>query len=31
VAGKPIPARIVTKESIFPQEVAAAEFPKRKY
>ena len=31
VAGKQIPARIVTKESIFPQEVAAAEFPKRKY
>jgi ABC-type sugar transport system substrate-binding protein len=31
VAGKPVPARIVTKESIFPQEVAASEFPKRKY
>ncbi len=31
VAGKQIPARIVTQESIYPKEVAAAEFPKRKY
>lgn len=31
VAGKPVPARIVTTESIYPKEVAAAEFPKRKY
>jgi simple sugar transport system substrate-binding protein len=31
VAGKPVPARIVTTEGIFPKEVAAAEFPKRKY
>jgi galactofuranose transport system substrate-binding protein len=31
VAGKQIPRRIVTTESIFPKEVAAAEFPKRKY
>jgi len=31
VAGKPVPPRILTKEGIFPQEVAAAEFPKRKY
>jgi simple sugar transport system substrate-binding protein len=31
VAGKQIPARIVTTEGIFPKEVAAAEFPKRKY
>ena len=31
VAGKTIPARIVTTEGIFPKEVAAAEFPKRKY
>ena len=31
VAGKKIPARIVTTEGIFPKEVAAAEFPKRKY
>jgi galactofuranose transport system substrate-binding protein len=29
--GKPLPKRIVTQESIFPMEVAAAEFPKRKY
>ncbi|MDM0114521.1 ABC transporter substrate-binding protein [Variovorax sp. J22R133] len=29
--GKPLPKRIVTKEGIFPMEVAAAEFPKRKY
>jgi galactofuranose transport system substrate-binding protein len=31
VAGKPIPKRIVTQESIFPMEVAAKEFPNRKY
>jgi simple sugar transport system substrate-binding protein len=31
VAGKPVAPRILTKEGIFPQEVAAAEFPKRKY
>ena len=31
VAGKPVPKRIITKEGIFPMEVAAAEFPKRKY
>ena len=31
VAGKPIPKRIVTKESIFPMETAAKEFPSRKY
>jgi ABC-type sugar transport system substrate-binding protein len=31
VAGKSIPPRIVTKEGIFPKEVAAAEFPNRKY
>ena len=31
VAGKPVPPRIVTQEGIFPKEVAAAEFPKRKY
>jgi ABC-type sugar transport system substrate-binding protein len=30
-AGKSLPKRIVTQESIFPMEVAAAEFPKRKY
>jgi ABC-type sugar transport system substrate-binding protein len=30
-AGKPLPKRIVTEESIFPMEVAAKEFPKRKY
>jgi len=30
-AGKTLPKRIVTQESIFPMEVAAAEFPKRKY
>ena len=29
--GKTLPKRIVTVESIFPMEVAAAEFPKRKY
>lgn len=31
VAGKPVAKRIVTEESIFPMETAAAEFPKRKY
>jgi galactofuranose transport system substrate-binding protein len=31
VAGKTLPKRIVTEEGIFPQEVAAREFPKRKY
>ena len=31
VAGKPVPPRIITTEGIFPKEVAAAEFPKRKY
>jgi simple sugar transport system substrate-binding protein len=31
VAGKPVAPRIVTTEGIFPKEVAAAEFPKRKY
>ena len=30
-AGKPLPKRIVTQESIFPMEVAAKEFPSRKY
>jgi galactofuranose transport system substrate-binding protein len=31
VAGKTLPKRIVTEESVFPKEVAAQEFPKRKY
>jgi simple sugar transport system substrate-binding protein len=31
VAGKPIPKRIVTEESVFPKEVAAQELPQRKY
>jgi galactofuranose transport system substrate-binding protein len=31
VAGKTIPKRIVTEESVFPKEVAAQEFPKRVY
>jgi galactofuranose transport system substrate-binding protein len=30
-AGKTIEKRIVTEESVFPKEVAAQEFPKRKY
>ncbi|CAN5868256.1 ABC transporter substrate-binding protein [soil metagenome] len=30
-AGKALPKRIVTQESIFPMEVAAKEFPSRKY
>jgi galactofuranose transport system substrate-binding protein len=31
MAGKKLPKRIVTEEGIFPMEVAAKEFPKRKY
>jgi galactofuranose transport system substrate-binding protein len=31
VAGKTLPRRILTEEGIFPQEIAAQEFPKRKY
>jgi len=31
VAGKTLPRRIVTQEGIFPMEVAAREFPSRKY
>jgi simple sugar transport system substrate-binding protein len=31
VAGKTLPKRIVTEESVFPKEVAAQEFPNRKY
>ena len=31
VAGKAVPKRIVTKEGIFPMDVAKAEFPNRKY
>jgi simple sugar transport system substrate-binding protein len=31
MAGKKVPKRIVTKEGIFPAEVAAKEFPNRKY
>jgi ABC-type sugar transport system substrate-binding protein len=31
VAGKTLPKRIVTEESVFPREVAAQELPKRKY
>jgi galactofuranose transport system substrate-binding protein len=30
-AGKTIPRRIVTEESVFPKEIAAQEFPNRKY
>ena len=30
-AGKALPKRIVTEETVFPMEVAAREFPKRKY
>lgn len=30
-AGKTLPKRIVTEEGVFPMEVAAKEFPKRKY
>jgi galactofuranose transport system substrate-binding protein len=31
MAGKTLPKRIVTQESVFPAEVAAREFPNRKY
>ncbi len=31
VAGKPVPQRIVVNEGVFPAEVAAKEFPNRKY
>lgn len=31
MAGKTLQKRIVTEEGVFPQEVAAKEFPKRKY
>jgi galactofuranose transport system substrate-binding protein len=31
VAGRSVPKRIVTQEGIFPMEVAAKEFPNRKY
>jgi simple sugar transport system substrate-binding protein len=31
VAGKPVPKRITTPEGVFPAEVAAKEFPNRKY
>ncbi len=31
MAGKTLPKRIVTEEGVFPQEVAAKEFPNRKY
>ena len=31
MAGKTLPRRIVTEESVFPKEVAAQELPKRKY
>jgi simple sugar transport system substrate-binding protein len=31
VARKPVPKRVVTQESVFPAEVAAKEFPNRKY
>jgi galactofuranose transport system substrate-binding protein len=31
VAGRTIPRRIVTEESVFPMETAAQEFPNRKY
>lgn len=30
-AGKPVPKRIVVQEGVFPAEVAAKEFPNRKY
>jgi simple sugar transport system substrate-binding protein len=30
-AGKSLPKRIVTQEGVFPMEIAAREFPKRKY
>jgi simple sugar transport system substrate-binding protein len=31
VAGKPVPQRITVTEGVFPAEVAAKEFPNRKY
>jgi simple sugar transport system substrate-binding protein len=31
VAGRPLPRRIVTEESIFPMETARDVFPTRKY
>jgi galactofuranose transport system substrate-binding protein len=31
LAGRPVPRRIVTEESVFPKEVAAATLPSRKY
>jgi ABC-type sugar transport system substrate-binding protein len=31
MAGKTLPRRIITQESVFPQEVAAQAFPSRKY
>lgn len=31
LAGKPVPKRITTEEGVFPAEVAAKEFPNRKY
>jgi simple sugar transport system substrate-binding protein len=31
VAKKPLPKRIVTQEGVFPKEIAAQEFPKRRY
>jgi simple sugar transport system substrate-binding protein len=31
VAGKPVPKRYTTQEGVFPAEVAAKEFPNRKY
>ena len=31
VAGKPLPKRIITQESVFPMETARAAFPTRKY
>ncbi|TFW34651.1 ABC transporter substrate-binding protein [Massilia horti] len=31
VAGKPVPKRITVEEGVFPAEVAAKEFPNRKY
>jgi len=30
-AGREVPKRITTEESVFPAEVAAKEFPNRKY
>jgi simple sugar transport system substrate-binding protein len=31
MTGKTLPRRIVTEEGVFPAEVAAREFPNRKY